>query len=682
MPDSQNGRKQGGPDPQWQFFDLQDFGGINTRSPRQSIEDNEFSWLENFFPIAKGNLRTLYGKGAAAYTATGGRTIVYHFFYVLLGVPYAFVCLDNGTAVQINIATQATTVISAVPNTFYNGANNPACVQWGRKYLQIVNNTTFSDYFIWDGTSLYQGGSLGPQVVITNGGSGYTSAPAVTFFGGSGTGATGTATVVNGAVTAVQITNPGSGYAVTDNTIQVIFTGGGSTSKIARLTAVLTAGAVSSITINDGGAGYLSPPTITFIGGGGSGASATAVLTAGAITSFTSLVGGTNYTSPPAVVASGGGNTAATGTVSLMPIGVSGTTIENYSGHTWIGNNDTNTFSAPNDPANFATSAGGGSYSSNDGFLKNRFVRFIQSNSYLYTIADSSINSFNNVTTSGSPSTTTFNNTNADAQVGTPWRDSAQIYGSTFSLGNSAGFYLVYGGVPQKISENLDGMFATATLPSTGNGVPSAVGTIFGIKVLMFLLTVLDPFTNMLTPKLICFEAERKKWFVASQEVTLTYISTQEVNSVLTAWGTDGTSLFPMFQTPSITLVKKGLTKYWNGESYLWKKQFLRVYSQAIDQSSKGATITYAVDTEQGTSAAVTLSGGGTLIFVNNANQVLQFRNNTPANLTFTSSGNAIRMQNIDSSYGDLMGLRFTSTSQDFVLAAMGIAYQNYSFLQ
>lgn len=52
------------------------------------------------------------------------------------------------------------------------------------------------------------------SVVITNGGTGYTAAPTVTFSApsGGGTTATGTATVANGVVTGVTITNPGGPY--------------------------------------------------------------------------------------------------------------------------------------------------------------------------------------------------------------------------------------------------------------------------------------------------------------------------------------------------------------------------------------------------------------------------------------------------------------------------------------
>ncbi len=46
---------------------------------------------------------------------------------------------------------------------------------------------------------------------VTSGGSGYSTAPAITITG-NGTGATATATISNGAVTAITITNAGSGY--------------------------------------------------------------------------------------------------------------------------------------------------------------------------------------------------------------------------------------------------------------------------------------------------------------------------------------------------------------------------------------------------------------------------------------------------------------------------------------
>ncbi|WP_257757914.1 hypothetical protein [Burkholderia glumae] len=69
------------------------------------------------------------------------------------------------------------------------------------------------------------------SVIISNGGSGYTSAPTVTFAAPtSGVTATGTAIVQNGKVVSVTITNPGSGYTAAPT---VSFSGGGGTGPAA-----------------------------------------------------------------------------------------------------------------------------------------------------------------------------------------------------------------------------------------------------------------------------------------------------------------------------------------------------------------------------------------------------------------------------------------------------------------
>ncbi|MBI4835006.1 MAG: fibronectin type III domain-containing protein [Planctomycetes bacterium] len=48
---------------------------------------------------------------------------------------------------------------------------------------------------------------------VTDGGSGYTSAPTVYIYGGGGSGATATATIAGGAVTGITVNTPGTGYA-------------------------------------------------------------------------------------------------------------------------------------------------------------------------------------------------------------------------------------------------------------------------------------------------------------------------------------------------------------------------------------------------------------------------------------------------------------------------------------
>ena len=76
------------------------------------------------------------------------------------------------------------------------------------------------------------------STTITAGGSGYTSAPTVTFTAPpSGTTATGTATVASGAVTGITITNAGTGYSTAPT---ISFTGGGGSAAAA--TATLSTG--------------------------------------------------------------------------------------------------------------------------------------------------------------------------------------------------------------------------------------------------------------------------------------------------------------------------------------------------------------------------------------------------------------------------------------------------------
>lgn len=73
-------------------------------------------------------------------------------------------------------------------------------------------------------------------VMIGTGGTGYTSAPAVAFKGGGGSGAAGTAVVNDGVVKAITMTSRGSGYS---RTPVVSLTGGGGSGATAFAKAVL-----------------------------------------------------------------------------------------------------------------------------------------------------------------------------------------------------------------------------------------------------------------------------------------------------------------------------------------------------------------------------------------------------------------------------------------------------------
>ncbi|MGD0017320.1 MAG: putative Ig domain-containing protein, partial [Verrucomicrobiia bacterium] len=105
----------------------------------------------------------------------------------------------------------------------------------------------------------------------------------------------------------------GTGYSSTNTT--VTFSGGGATTQ-ATGTAVVDH-VVSAITVTNGGSGYLAAPTVTISGGGGSGATAEAIVSGGAVTSIAVINGGSGYTNAPTITLAGFSATTAgaTGTI-------------------------------------------------------------------------------------------------------------------------------------------------------------------------------------------------------------------------------------------------------------------------------------------------------------------------------------------------------------------------------
>ena len=83
-------------------------------------------------------------------------------------------------------------------------------------------------------------------VNIISGGFGYADPPTITLSGGGGTGATATATIVEGAVTAITLTNAGRGYTSTPT---LTITGGGG--EGAQAEAVIARGASGTLQIED-----------------------------------------------------------------------------------------------------------------------------------------------------------------------------------------------------------------------------------------------------------------------------------------------------------------------------------------------------------------------------------------------------------------------------------------------
>jgi hypothetical protein len=72
--------------------------------------------------------------------------------------------------------------------------------------------------------------------------------------------------------------------------------------RTATATATIINRAVAAVTVTDPGEGYLNPPSVSITGGGGSGATATANLSGGGVGSITVTAAGSGYTSAPDVL--------------------------------------------------------------------------------------------------------------------------------------------------------------------------------------------------------------------------------------------------------------------------------------------------------------------------------------------------------------------------------------------
>lgn len=675
----------------FKLFTPSKFEGMNQSDSRIGMPDTDLFYLENFVNIGDYNLRTLWDAGTALYTAPNGKTIIYFFSFNIGSANYFAVFLSDGTAIQVNASTGATTSISSTAGTFYNSSLSsqiPVCGQWASSYLLIANNFSPNDYWTWDGGTLFTAGSLSPTVTITAGGSNYSSAPTVVSYGGEGTGATFLATVLNGSVVNIQITNAGTGYepgdqvqlyisgggtdsnaelvanlasgaisgvvitspgtGYTNGTYALGFTGGGGTGATGTYTVtgntvtstVITAGgsgytssptvsfpsgggtgasgiaeiasdSVSSVTVVNGGTNFTSTPTITFVGGGGTGATASAVMSGGSISSVTVTAAGSGYTTAPAVEVQSGLNNAAYATVTLMPYGISGTSIETFQSRVWIAypfqsvqgsgvqqTGGTFNVSAPGSFTDFATSDGGLNFTSTDNYLKAQYINLRQSNGYLYPFGDSSVSVISNVQTSGSPPSTTFNYQNTDPQIGASWRDTCDDFSRTVLFGNPLGVWGLYGGAVTKISKKLDSLFTNAIFPPTAGALTptAAVANVFSRRIFCMLMTLKDPFTQAKVNKMVCWD--EKDWFIASQTPNLTFIGTQEISSNLAAWGTDGNSLYPLFNKPS-TLQKKISTKLYGIQSAVIKEQAyaFAIMAQDLSATQSGVSFNVNIDT-------------------------------------------------------------------------------------
>lgn len=178
----------------------------------------------------------------------------------------------QGTAI-INPATRQVTGINITnPGMGYTAI--PAVT------LSAVTVPATTEIFLTGGSVV--SANIGSQ------GSEYAYAPTVVFTGGGGTGAAGTAVLVDGKVVGITITNGGIGYTAAPTIDLEVGVG-------ASGFATVTNGVITAITVTDGGFGFTGNPRVQIISSVGGGAIATATAVGGQVTTVAIGAGGTGY---------------------------------------------------------------------------------------------------------------------------------------------------------------------------------------------------------------------------------------------------------------------------------------------------------------------------------------------------------------------------------------------------
>ncbi|HXE51236.1 MAG TPA: hypothetical protein VN663_22855 [Ramlibacter sp.] len=216
-----------------------------------------------------------------------------------LGLYTNYQVLDTVTGIWRNVGDGGITV-----RIESDGVNHRLCNQTGGTVGAVITNagtgyTSAPTVTPSSGSSVWQaivGGAVNTSVTVTNGGTNYVYPPEVAFSAPPTPGiqATGYATISGGVVTGVTVTNQGAGYTFAP-TISFINDARDSTGSNAQGTCVLTgSGTITGLLATDHGTPLTSVPTLAFSGGGGSAAAATAIM-CWSITGIT-FSGGTGYT--------------------------------------------------------------------------------------------------------------------------------------------------------------------------------------------------------------------------------------------------------------------------------------------------------------------------------------------------------------------------------------------------
>lgn len=638
---------------------LKNFKGVNTKANRTAIGDDEFAWLENAMPIGYGNLKIT--PTTSSLGVTFANTVVYMASCNINQIDYLIAFEQNGGAEYVRLDTNAKGTIAAAGTFSASGVNS---AQW--KNERILISDPSKGYYTWNGTDLIPIGSVG-QVGIVSGGSGYTSAPAVTISvpnTANGVQATASATITANAVSSITITNAGTGYTSAPT---VTLTGGGGTGANVVASNLTFAQGTVSVVVTSGGTGYTNVSNLSVVIGNTTGwttqATAQAIISGGQITQIVMTNNGAGYTSTSNVVVSitggGGSNATATATVNTTD----NTGVATFSGRAWLSAGRTVFYSAAGSYSDFV-SLSSGSITLTDSTLHGNITQIISANNFLYVFGDDSINVFSDVrvTTAG---TTLFTNTNVSASVGSKRSYALFPYFRSILLLNDYGIYALVGSTTSKISDALDGVF-----PYIDFTKPITAGQVLLNNILCaaFNFYYTGGNGNSSSSRYIQAVFFDKKWFFTDQGTDLKLIASAPVGGKINLYGTNGTNCNQLYADSSATVSSYVQTSLNPMKDPIRTKQATKVGVEATLTTS--GQINISVDSESSAGGSTSPVVVGQLVsWINNLSTPISWTNNSSSTVTWYNSGTGYTLYKTDAKqYGKYLGMTVTSTTPAFTI--------------
>jgi len=239
---------------------------------------------------------------------------------------------------------------------------------------------------------------------------------------------------------------------------------------------------------------------------------------------------------------------------------------------------------------------------------------------------------------------------------------SIQSYNRIVVMANKNGVYGIFGATVQKISDDLDGIFKLTDFSLQPS---SALNDLSNIHCYLLLLKYLDPINGT---RNIMVMFQKDKWFVVSQGSLIAICSLPLASSTqVEPFGSSGSDVTQLLQNTSVAAPVILITSLTPHGNFITAKTLIRSGICVTTQTAQNLTMT--VDTENG-SNNYQFQASSVINWVNNLSQVVQFQNNSPANVNFVTGGFKFPYQDTEG-YGKFIGNTVTGTLANLSINAI-----------